>query len=62
MKFNAKQIEGFVKFLDTMTASAFIGAIVGGSGHTIVTPFELFLLWASALGCMIGATVLRSEK
>jgi hypothetical protein len=62
MKFNDKQIEGFTKFLDTMAASAFVGAIVGATGHTLVTRIELIALCLSFIGCLISTTALRSSK
>jgi hypothetical protein len=42
MKFTKEQGEGLSRFLDTIAASALIGAVVGATGHSALSTVEIF--------------------
>lgn len=44
MKFAKEQKEGIARFLDTIAPSAFIGAVVGTTGHSVLTVLEIIVL------------------
>ncbi len=46
MQIGKEQKEGFARFLDTIAASAFIGAIVGLTGHSPLKTSEMVVLFA----------------
>lgn len=46
MIFGKEQKEGLARFLDTIAASAFIGAVVGSTGHSPLTSLEISILFA----------------
>lgn len=45
-KYTKEQKEGLARFLDTIAASAFIGAIVGFTGHSPLSGWEIATLLA----------------
>ena len=47
MKVSKEQKEGLARFLDTIAASAFIGAVVGHYGHSALTIFEIRYLYVA---------------
>lgn len=47
MKFTKEQKEGLARFFDTLAASAFIGAVVGATGHSALTSIEIVLLFTA---------------
>lgn len=46
MIFSKEQKEGLARFLDTIAASAFIGAVVGSTGHSPLSNVEIGVLFA----------------
>ena len=57
MKFSKEQKEGIARFLDTIAASAFIGAVVGTTGHSVLTVFEIIVLLLVCL-TLLGLSLL----
>ena len=45
MKYAKEQKEGVARFLDTIAASAVIGAVVGTTGHSVLSAFEITVLF-----------------
>ena len=45
MKFSKEQKEGLARFLDTISASSFIGAVVGSTGHSPLSNLEIGVLY-----------------
>jgi len=45
MKFSKEQKEGLARFLDTIAASAFVGAVVGSTGHSPLSNLEISVLF-----------------
>jgi uncharacterized membrane protein YoaK (UPF0700 family) len=41
MEFNKEQREGVARSLDTLGTSAVVGAVVGVTGHSAITGFEI---------------------
>lgn len=46
MIISKEQKEGLARFLDTVAASAFIGAVVGSTGHSPLSTIEIIVLFA----------------
>lgn len=46
MKFSKEQKEDLARFLDTIAASAFVGAVVGSTGHSPLSRMEIGTLFA----------------
>ncbi|MET3516476.1 hypothetical protein ABIC63_004275 [Pseudacidovorax sp. 1753] len=44
-KYSKEQKEGLARFLDTIAASAFIGGVVGLTGHSPLSPLEIGMLF-----------------
>ena len=49
MEFNKEQREGVARSLDTLGTSAVVGAVVGLTGHSVITNFEICSLSALAI-------------
>ena len=63
LRFNKEQKEGFARFIDTTAAAAFIGAVVGMTGHSSISKNEIGLLVASTIILLSTSLKLRrSEK
>ncbi len=62
MKFNKEQNEGFARFLDTIAASALIGAVVGMTGHSVLSFWEMATLFAICPILLIASVYLRRPK
>lgn len=45
-KYSKEQKEGLARFLDAVAAAAFIGGVVGISGHSPLTGWEIAALFA----------------
>ena len=46
MQFSKEQKEGLARFLDTIAASAVIGAVVGSTGHSPLSTVEIVVLFS----------------
>lgn len=57
-----EQYEGLARFVDTIAASAFIGAVVASRGRSDLKVWEIVLLFASCLTMIYGSLLLRSPK
>lgn len=44
MKFTKEQAEGLARFTDTLASAALIGAVVGASGHSLLSRNEVIAL------------------
>lgn len=62
MKFSKEQKEGLARFFDTIAASAFIGAVVGHSGHNQLTTMEITSLYISCPILLAVSLFLRRQK
>lgn len=62
MKFSKEQVEGLARFFDTIAASAFIGAVVGHSGHSTLTGVEVAFLYAACPVILVFSFWLRRPK
>ena len=62
MKFSKEQYEGFARFLDTIAASALIGAVVALTGHSVLSFWELTTLFAICPILLGAAAYLRRPK
>lgn len=62
MKFSKEQSEGLARFIDTIAASAFIGAIVGASGHSAIERLEVFELLVICPILLLASFFLRRPK
>ena len=45
-KYSKEQKEGLARFMDTIAASAFIGGVVGLTGHSPLSAWEVATLFA----------------
>ena len=61
MKFNDKQAEGLARFMDTVAASAFIGFVIGATGHSLINIVEIGLLLLACLMLLGIGAFLRRE-
>ncbi len=62
MKFSKEQYEGFARFIDTIAASAFVGAVVGSTGHSVLSLWEIVTLFAICPILLSAAAYLRRPK
>lgn len=62
MKFSKEQAEGLARFIDTIAASAFVGGIVGATGHSPLTSLEIGMLLASCPVLLVASLFLRKPK
>jgi len=62
MKIAKEQRDAFARTMDTLATSSVVGAIVGYTGHTVVSNAELVLLVLAALVLYVFGFVLRSQK
>jgi hypothetical protein len=62
MKFTKEQSEGLARFLDTLAASAVIGAVVGATGHSDLSLAEIFGLLALCPALLSMSIYLRRPK
>jgi hypothetical protein len=62
MKFSKDQSEGLARFIDTIAASALIGAVVGASGHSTIGPSEVAVLLVICPILLIASFFLRRSK
>jgi len=56
---NKEQREGLARLFDTLTASAMIGLVVGWSGHTNLTVWEIVALCATSSVLLTFSLLLR---
>lgn len=45
-RYSKEQKEGLARFLDTIAASAFVGGVVGLTGHSPLSTWEVITLFA----------------
>lgn len=62
LKFNKEQKEGVARFIDTLAASAVIGAVVGITGHSQINPWEIGALFTACSILLSFSYFLRSNK
>lgn len=46
-KYSKEQKEGLARFLDSLSAAAFIGGVVGATGHSPLSALEIGALFAT---------------
>lgn len=62
MNSTKEQREGFARFLDTIAASAFLGAILGLTGRSPMTWYEVSILFAVCPILLVFSFILRGKK
>ncbi len=62
MKFTKEQAEGLARFIDTIASAAFIGAIVGASGHSPLSTAEIVALFAVCPTLLAASFFLRKPQ
>jgi hypothetical protein len=62
MKFSKEQSEGLARFLDTLAASAVIGAVVGATGHSNLSLGEIIGLLTLCPTLLSMSIYLRRPK
>jgi len=58
-KYSKEQKEGLGRFLDTIAASAFIGGVVGVTGHSPLSALEICTLFAICPALLLLSWTLR---
>ncbi len=59
-KYSKEQKEGLARFLDALAAAAFIGGVVGASGHSPLTALEIAALFITCPILLLISWKLRS--
>jgi uncharacterized membrane protein YfcA len=62
MTFVKEQREGLARFLDTIAAAAFIGAVVGATGHSLISGAEIASLFFWCLVIISASFQLRKPS
>jgi hypothetical protein len=62
LRFNKEQKEGVARFSDTLAASAVIGAVVGITGHSQISRWEIGVLFTACSILLTFSYFLRSTK
>ncbi len=61
MRFSKEQKEGLARFIDTIAASAFIGAVVGSTGHSPLSHLEIGVLFVVCPILLVMSFFLRKQ-
>jgi uncharacterized membrane protein YoaK (UPF0700 family) len=59
MRFNEKQLEGLARLMDTLATTSVVGAVVGATGHSMLTMVEICALLLLAFILYLTAFYLR---
>jgi len=59
---NKEQREGLARLFDTLTASALIGLVVGWSGHTDLSAWDIVALCGTSSILLTFSLLLRRQK
>ena len=62
MKSTKEQREGFARFVDTVAASAFLGGILGLTGRSPMTWYEITVLFVVCPILLAFSFILRGKK
>lgn len=61
ISFNKEQKEGLAKFLDSLSAAAVIGGIIGSTGHNTISTAETLMLFLVAAVMLCLSLYLRKS-
>ncbi len=61
-RYGKEQKEGLARFIDTIAASSFIGGVVGLTGHSPLTPWEVIALFATCPILLVLSWILRKPS
>jgi hypothetical protein len=62
MKISKEQREGIARSMDTLATSSVVGAVLGATGHSAVTPTEVLSLSALAALLYVLGFFVRSPQ
>ncbi len=61
-RYGKEQKEGLARFIDTIAASSFIGGVVGLTGHSPLTSWEVITLFATCPILLVLSWILRKPS